>query len=124
MIISSSIGLCFAVLMATHLDVSEAVQVMCSPAELDPCMETIATAKPPSSLCCLKLREQRPCICGHLNDPNLRTNINSPNARRAAGLCVTILHVNYGTGTTGLQLRETSPLHEHISSMVGKLIST
>ncbi|KAL5571304.1 hypothetical protein UlMin_020901 [Ulmus minor] len=75
------------VMFLTSVRIESKAAVICSPAELDPCMVAIATATPPPSLCCRKLREQRPCMCGHLKDPNLRTNINSPNARRAAGTC-------------------------------------
>ncbi|PON77519.1 Bifunctional inhibitor/plant lipid transfer protein/seed storage helical domain containing protein [Parasponia andersonii] len=61
--------------------------VICSPVEMDPCKEAIAMTASPSSICCQKVREQRPCLCGYLNDPNLRPTINSPNARRVASIC-------------------------------------
>ncbi|PON36569.1 Bifunctional inhibitor/plant lipid transfer protein/seed storage helical domain containing protein [Trema orientale] len=61
--------------------------VICSPVEMDPCKEAIATTASPSSICCRMVREQRPCLCGYLNDPNLRPTINSPNARRVASIC-------------------------------------
>lgn len=61
--------------------------VICSPVEMDPCKEAIAMTAQPSSICCRKAREQRPCLCGYLNDPNLRPAINRPNNRRVASTC-------------------------------------
>ncbi|KAK7853846.1 non-specific lipid-transfer protein 2 [Quercus suber] len=45
------------------------------------------TSTPPSSLCCHNVREQRPCLCEYLKDPNLKQYINSPNARKVASTC-------------------------------------
>ncbi|KAG6720417.1 hypothetical protein I3842_03G060000 [Carya illinoinensis] len=61
--------------------------VTCSPIEMNACIPAITASTPPSSLCCRKVREQRPCLCGYLKDPNLRQYINSPNARKVASTC-------------------------------------
>ncbi|KAL5573153.1 hypothetical protein UlMin_022750 [Ulmus minor] len=58
-------------------------EVICSPIELAECPPMTA----PSSICCRKVREQRPCLCGYLNDPNLKPTINSPSSRRIAASC-------------------------------------
>ncbi|XP_059670605.1 non-specific lipid-transfer protein 2-like [Cornus florida] len=61
--------------------------VTCSPLELSPCVAAITSSQPPSSECCSKLREQRPCFCGYLKDPNLKQYVNSPSAKRVASTC-------------------------------------
>ena len=59
----------------------------CSPLEMNACIPAITTSMLPSSLCRHKVREQRPCLCGYLKDPNLKQYINSPNARKVASTC-------------------------------------
>ncbi|RVW68521.1 hypothetical protein VitviT2T_021841 [Vitis vinifera] len=61
--------------------------VTCSPLELSSCFAAITSSAPPSSMCCSKLREQRPCLCGYIRDPNLSQYVNSANARRVASTC-------------------------------------
>ena len=61
--------------------------VLCSPVELDPCKAATPETAQRSSLCCRKVREQRPCLCGYLKDPNLSPNLNSPIAIRVARAC-------------------------------------
>ena len=61
--------------------------VTCSPLQLSSCIAAITSSAPPSSTCCTKLREQRPCLCGYLKDPNLRQYVNSPGARKVASTC-------------------------------------
>ena len=61
--------------------------VTCSPTELSSCLQAITTSSPPSATCCSKLKEQRPCLCGYLKDPNLSQYFNSPNARKVATTC-------------------------------------
>ncbi|CAL0317315.1 unnamed protein product [Lupinus luteus] len=61
--------------------------VTCSPVELSPCLGSITSSSPPSSTCCQKLREQRPCLCGYIKNPNLGQYVNSPGARRVASTC-------------------------------------
>ncbi|GFS32810.1 hypothetical protein Acr_00g0024820 [Actinidia rufa] len=59
----------------------------CNPLELSPCASAIITAKPPTPACCNKLKEQRPCLCQYLKNPNLQKFINSPNANKVATTC-------------------------------------
>jgi len=61
--------------------------VTCSPVELSPCLGAITSSSPPSSTCCQKVREQRPCLCGYLQNPSLRNYVNSPGSRRVASSC-------------------------------------
>ncbi|EEF34331.1 lipid binding protein, putative [Ricinus communis] len=46
--------------------------VVCSAVELIECTPGTLMGKPPSSVCCRKLMEQRPCFCQFLRDPNLK----------------------------------------------------
>ncbi|KAL5745063.1 hypothetical protein ACOSP7_026209 [Xanthoceras sorbifolium] len=73
------------VLSTSEVRVVEAVT--CNPTELSPCMAAITSSAPPSSTCCSKVREQRPCLCGYLKNPNLKQFVNSPNARKVASTC-------------------------------------
>ncbi|KAL7171127.1 hypothetical protein ACSBR2_035890 [Camellia fascicularis] len=59
----------------------------CNPMELSPCASAIISAKPPTTACCTKLKEQRPCLCQYLKDPNLQKFIKSPNANKVANTC-------------------------------------
>ncbi|XP_022148226.1 non-specific lipid-transfer protein 2-like [Momordica charantia] len=61
--------------------------VTCSPTELSPCVTAILSGMPPSSACCSKLREQKPCLCGYLRNPNLKPYVQSPNAKKVASAC-------------------------------------
>ncbi|XP_010534224.1 PREDICTED: non-specific lipid-transfer protein 2-like [Tarenaya hassleriana] len=62
--------------------------VTCSPLELSPCAAAITSAKtPPSGQCCQKLREQKPCLCGYLKNPTLRSFVSSPNAKKVSTKC-------------------------------------
>ncbi|KAB1211239.1 putative non-specific lipid-transfer protein AKCS9 [Morella rubra] len=61
--------------------------VTCSPTELSSCSAAITSSAPPSKTCCTKLKEQTPCLCGYLKNPNLRQYVNSPGARRVASSC-------------------------------------
>ncbi|XP_022868833.1 non-specific lipid-transfer protein 2-like [Olea europaea var. sylvestris] len=59
----------------------------CTPTALSPCMSAISSGTPPSKLCCSKIKEQQPCLCQYLKDPNLRKFVNSPNAKKIASTC-------------------------------------
>ncbi|KAK4833164.1 hypothetical protein QYF36_019374 [Acer negundo] len=74
-----------AVVLSSEVRVAEAVT--CNPTELSPCTAAITSSMPPSSTCCSKVREQRPCLCGYLKDPNLRQFVNSPNSRKVVTTC-------------------------------------
>ncbi|ESW22883.1 hypothetical protein PHAVU_004G002700 [Phaseolus vulgaris] len=59
----------------------------CSPAELSPCLEAMSSSSPPTSICCQKVREQRPCLCGYLKSPSIKNYANSPGSIRIASSC-------------------------------------
>uniref|UniRef100_A0A2C9WBM1 Bifunctional inhibitor/plant lipid transfer protein/seed storage helical domain-containing protein n=1 Tax=Manihot esculenta TaxID=3983 RepID=A0A2C9WBM1_MANES len=64
-------GLCAAVVMLwMGTEMTEAV--VYSPVKLNACLPAINMARPPSTSCCQKTKEQRPCFCGFLRDPNLK----------------------------------------------------
>ncbi|WZY83998.1 hypothetical protein YC2023_030382 [Brassica napus] len=67
--------------------VPAAEAVTCSPMQLSPCAAAITSSSPPSALCCAKLKEQKPCICGYMRNPSLRRYISSPNARKVSNTC-------------------------------------
>jgi len=74
-----------AVLLAEPPTMAEAVT--CDPLQLSVCAGAIMSSQQPSSACCAKLREQRPCLCQYYNDPALAQYVNSPGARRVASTC-------------------------------------
>ncbi|KAM5570522.1 non-specific lipid-transfer protein 2-like [Rosa sericea] len=76
------------VVMLATAEVSMAA-VTCSPVELSSCASAISSNTPPSNLCCTKIKEQKPCLCQYLNNPNLKKFVNTPNARRVARTCGT-----------------------------------
>ncbi|KMT18595.1 hypothetical protein BVRB_2g027260 [Beta vulgaris subsp. vulgaris] len=61
--------------------------VTCSAVQLSPCAPAIMSNQTPTSACCAKLREQKPCLCGYYKNPTLRPYINSPGAKRVASTC-------------------------------------
>ncbi|KFK39166.1 hypothetical protein AALP_AA3G208800 [Arabis alpina] len=74
-----------AVLLVALLPAAEAVT--CSPMQLSPCAAAITSSSPPSALCCAKLKEQKPCLCGYMRNPSLRRFVSSPNARKVSNRC-------------------------------------
>ncbi|OWM68023.1 hypothetical protein CDL15_Pgr017591 [Punica granatum] len=65
-----------------------AAMTTCNALELSSCATAITSSGvPPSPTCCSKLKEQRPCLCQYLKDPNLQRLINSPNAKKVATIC-------------------------------------
>lgn len=61
--------------------------VTCSPVQLSPCASAITTSRPPSGLCCQRIRQQKPCLCGYMKNPTLRKFVDNPNARKVANQC-------------------------------------
>ncbi|KAL3512224.1 hypothetical protein ACH5RR_024941 [Cinchona calisaya] len=53
----------FAVLMLLLAEANVSKAVTCNPTELNPCAEAIAKSASPTSLCCNKIKEQKPCLC-------------------------------------------------------------
>ncbi|XAR52450.1 hypothetical protein NMG60_11020539 [Bertholletia excelsa] len=82
------IALCaLLVLLVEGAQESKAAAVTCNPMALSACADAITSSQPPTSTCCNKLKEQRPCLCQYIKDPNLQTLINSPNANKVAVTC-------------------------------------
>ncbi|KAL2527910.1 non-specific lipid-transfer protein 2-like [Forsythia ovata] len=73
------------VVLLGELHVSEAVT--CNASELNPCLPAITSGNAPSAVCCSKLQEQKPCLCGYLKDPTLKQYVNSPNAQKVVNSC-------------------------------------
>ncbi|KAL5079942.1 hypothetical protein RYX36_008363 [Vicia faba] len=59
----------------------------CSPIEFNPCFVSFTSSSLPTSYCCRKQREQRPCFCSYIKNPSLKHYILSPGARRIAISC-------------------------------------
>ncbi|KAJ9147324.1 hypothetical protein P3X46_029502 [Hevea brasiliensis] len=74
-----------ALMLLTEVRLSNAVT--CNPVQLSSCLPAISSSTAPSSTCCSKLREQKPCLCGYLKNPNLKQYVNSPGARKVANAC-------------------------------------
>ena len=84
----SNVALCMVmvvVILAAEAGVTKAVN--CNAVELSPCLGAFTSSAAPSEACCNKLREQKPCLCGYLRNPNLKPYVNSPNARRVSTTC-------------------------------------
>lgn len=73
------------VLLVGNVPASESVT--CQPTELSPCAGSIIGGTKPTPTCCTKLKEQKPCFCQYLKDPNLKKYISSPNAKKVSQAC-------------------------------------
>ncbi|XVF71580.1 hypothetical protein PTKIN_Ptkin12aG0049600 [Pterospermum kingtungense] len=60
--------------------------VTCDPTELSSCLSVFTSSAAPSTTCCLKLKEQKPCLCGYIKNPALKQFVN-PNAKRVNRSC-------------------------------------
>ncbi|OVA06504.1 Bifunctional inhibitor/plant lipid transfer protein/seed storage helical domain [Macleaya cordata] len=74
-----------ALLLMSEAPVSMAAT--CKATELASCFNAITSSAPPSAACCSKLKEQVPCLCQYVRDPNLAKYVNTANARRVAKTC-------------------------------------
>ncbi|KAL1214074.1 putative non-specific lipid-transfer protein AKCS9 [Cardamine amara subsp. amara] len=83
----SVVALMAAILLVTVANIPVAEAVTCLPSELAPCAEAMTSYSRPSGLCCGKLREQKPCLCGYMRNPNLRQFVSSPNAMKVSYIC-------------------------------------
>ncbi|XVF20750.1 hypothetical protein REPUB_Repub12eG0030000 [Reevesia pubescens] len=61
--------------------------VTCDPSQLSACSAAFTSSMPPSTTCCSKLKEQKPCFCGYLKNPTLKQYINNPNAKKVVSTC-------------------------------------
>ncbi|XP_048129389.1 non-specific lipid-transfer protein 2-like [Rhodamnia argentea] len=89
---SPSPSLLVAALMAALVLLSPdgapvAEAVMCSATQLSPCVPAMTSSAPPSALCCSKMREQRPCLCEYIRNPNLRQYLTSADGRTVMRVC-------------------------------------
>ncbi|KZV42102.1 non-specific lipid-transfer protein 2-like [Dorcoceras hygrometricum] len=82
---------CLAILVAFFLaefdPLASAAAVTCNPLQLSPCAAAVTTSGNPSVTCCNKLKEQKPCLCQYMSNPNLQKFINSPGAKKVADFC-------------------------------------
>ncbi|KDP32977.1 hypothetical protein JCGZ_13008 [Jatropha curcas] len=83
----SALSLVVVVVVVMAFEVRLSNAVTCSPLALSPCLPAINSSSPPSNDCCVKLREQKPCLCGYLKNPSLKQYVSSPGARRVANSC-------------------------------------
>jgi len=74
-----------AVVVAAVL-VAEA-KAACDPMQLMPCAGAFLSGSNPSSECCAKLREQKPCLCEYKKNPQYQSYVTSPSAKRIATAC-------------------------------------
>ncbi|KAI9113764.1 hypothetical protein K1719_015015 [Acacia pycnantha] len=86
---ASTIVLCTLVLLVVVAEVQVSMAVTCSPVQLSACVSAITSSTPPSQLCCSKIKEQKPCLCQYVKNPNLKKFVDSPNARKVASTCGT-----------------------------------
>ncbi|PON77514.1 Bifunctional inhibitor/plant lipid transfer protein/seed storage helical domain containing protein [Parasponia andersonii] len=71
----SFLALCVVVVSAAVVlfsQVPKAEALNCSPFQLIWCLPVITRGTRPSDLCCTKLDEQEPCLCGYIKNPNLQ----------------------------------------------------
>ncbi|CAA3028972.1 non-specific lipid-transfer protein 2-like [Olea europaea var. sylvestris] len=73
------------VVLLGNMHMTEAVT--CNAAELTPCLDAFTSPRPPSAVCCSKLNEQKPCLCGYIKDPRFAKYVKSPKAKKVASSC-------------------------------------
>lgn len=61
--------------------------VTCEPSQLAPCLTSIMAGTPPPPKCCTKLKEQKPCLCRYIKDPNFGKYVKSPGAKKVVKAC-------------------------------------
>ncbi|KAE8022061.1 hypothetical protein FH972_007895 [Carpinus fangiana] len=88
---ASGAALCAMVVVVVAVLLCEAPltakAVTCNPLELSSCLSAITSSAQPSTTCCGKLREQKPCLCGYIKNPNLKQYVGSPGAKKVASTC-------------------------------------
>ncbi|BAT83007.1 hypothetical protein VIGAN_04010000 [Vigna angularis var. angularis] len=87
------------------IDVGPLAQAACSASQLTPCIPAITSSSPPSSTCCAKLNEQKPCLCGYLKNPALK----QPSKITYAGVRVAAGERDTSTTYVATAKRDTSP---------------
>ncbi|KAK7295763.1 hypothetical protein RJT34_18675 [Clitoria ternatea] len=61
--------------------------VTCSPLQLSPCLPAMSSSSAPPPLCCQRLKDQKPCLCGYIKNPTYGQYVNSPGAKRVVSEC-------------------------------------
>ncbi|CAI9102348.1 OLC1v1000604C1 [Oldenlandia corymbosa var. corymbosa] len=95
--------------------------VNCDPAQLSPCAPAIFSGERPTGTCCVKLKEQRPCFCKYLKDPNFKDYINSPNAKMIAKQVKRDNHKSSPTSSS--TLKRESIMQIFVKTLTGKTIT-
>ncbi|KAK8498451.1 hypothetical protein V6N13_100053 [Hibiscus sabdariffa] len=86
----SFVALCvvaLAVVVTFSGEIQTAEAVTCNPNQLASCLPAFSSGASPSTTCCAKLKEQKPCFCGYLKNPALGQYVNTPNAKKVATRC-------------------------------------
>ncbi|KAK9074717.1 hypothetical protein SSX86_003035 [Deinandra increscens subsp. villosa] len=82
---------CVAVLSALMLvlicQVPGSGAASCNYMDLVVCAGAVTSPQPPSTDCCAKVKEQKPCFCEYLRDPTLRQYVTPQDAKRVARQC-------------------------------------
>ncbi|KAF7129124.1 hypothetical protein RHSIM_Rhsim10G0070900 [Rhododendron simsii] len=79
--------LCALVVVVVLANARVTEAVTCNPSELSPCLPAFTSGQAPSANCCNKLKEQKPCLCGYIKNPNLSKYVNSPYAKKVLSTC-------------------------------------
>ncbi|KAL3830870.1 hypothetical protein ACJIZ3_019672 [Penstemon smallii] len=80
---------CLVLLVVLLCEFEATRAVTCNPIQLSPCANAIMSSTKPSAVCCAKIKEQRPCLCNYMKNPNLQKFVKSPGAKRVAKSCGT-----------------------------------
>ncbi|CAH8385656.1 unnamed protein product [Eruca vesicaria subsp. sativa] len=72
---------------ATRVQSFEELAQSCLVTELLPCLPAISMGGDPTKECCDKLVEQKPCLCGYIQNPAYSMYVTSPNARKVLDFC-------------------------------------
>ncbi|KAL1556132.1 non-specific lipid-transfer protein 2-like [Salvia divinorum] len=77
----------FVMVVMAAAVVHDAAAVECNPIQLVPCLGAISPGQNPSPQCCAKLKEQQPCFCQYIRNPQFKPYVDSPNAKKVAAFC-------------------------------------
>lgn len=72
---------------STMCRASRKAPAKCDPVALRPCALAIIWNTAPSTACCVKLREQKRCLCQYTKNLNLSKYINSQNTKKVSAAC-------------------------------------
>ncbi|KAL8531740.1 hypothetical protein ACS0TY_008369 [Phlomoides rotata] len=83
------LAICVVLLVVISDEIAVTNAVTCNPLQLSPCAAAITSSGNPTTACCDKIKEQSPCLCQYMKNPNLQRFINSPGAKKVANSCGT-----------------------------------